>query len=192
MRYFYIDSENVQQYNFIEELSIGANDKIIMLVSDKSQKIRIKDLERFTYCKAKIEYEHVYTGAKNAMDFQLVTNLALTVSNNNSNENSYIVVSNDNDFNLPIEYLKNKTKADISILKTDINIHEKHEELTNHKEVKENKNLNIDKDVIAIMRKAKDLSKLHNELKNKYGNEKGRKIYIEVKNYFKENKKNCL
>lgn len=192
MRYFYIDSENVQQYNFIEELNVGADDKIIMLVSNKSQKISIKDLERFTSCKAKIEYEPVYTGYKNAMDFQLVTNLTLTVANNNANEDSYIIVSNDNDFNLPIKYLKNKTNVDISVLKTDINTPEKHEEAINNKEVKENKGLNIDKDIIAIMRKVKDLSKLHNELKNKYGDEKGRKIYKEVKTYFKENKKSCL
>lgn len=73
MRYFYIDSENVKQSNFIEELNLGADDKIIISVSDKSQKINIKDLQKLTSCKANIEY-------KNAMYFQLLTNLALNSS----------------------------------------------------------------------------------------------------------------
>lgn len=190
MRYFFIDSENVQQYNFIEELELGANDKIIMLISDKSQKIRIKDLKRFTCCKSVIEYENVYTGCKNAMDFQLITNLALTIAKNNEQDSTYFVVSNDNDFKLPIEYLKNKTGANINVLKTEVNSHinDKVDEVaitTDIAKSSDYKNLKLDKVVLDIIKESKNLSKLHNSLREKYGNEKGRKTYLQVKDYFK-------
>ena len=121
MRYFFIDTENVQQYDFIDEIELNADDKIIMFISERSKKIRIEDLMRFTNCNADIAYENVYTGASNALDFQLIAKLSLTIGLNQNKDAEYFVVSNDNDFILPTKYLINNTSVNIQLLKTQTN-----------------------------------------------------------------------
>lgn len=188
MRYFLVDTENVQQFNFIEELSLSNDDKIIMFKSEKSKKIRFEDLKRITECKSIIEYEEVYTGNTNALDFQLIANLSLLISNQNNKCEEYFVVSNDNDFYLPVKYLKNKTKAKVNILKTDVSV-----PIVKSKDSTEEGisidniclKLNLDKEATSIVKKSKALDKLHNNLRVKYGNEVGRDIYVKVKPHFK-------
>lgn len=187
MRFFLIDSENVQQYNFIEELQLDTNDKIIMFLSDKSKNIKAEDLKRFTLCKANIEFEDVCTGDRNALDFQLIAHLALIVATCNKNENNdFFIVSNDKDFNVPCKYLRNKTNANISILKTDVNsrISNVLDEVSATVENFSSDN-NLDESLIAIMKSAKDLCTLHNLLKNTYGDEAGRSLYTQVKSIYK-------
>lgn len=189
MRYFLIDSENVQQYKFIEELELNCDDKIIMLISERSKSIKAEDLKRFTSCPAEIEFEDVYTGYKNAMDFQLITNLALIISSDkNVEENSYFIVSNDNDFNMPVKYLKDKTQADINILKTDVNpCHHCSKLDIDDSNINLDfvcKKLNLDNEAISIIKESKALNLLHNNLKTKYGDE-GVKLYKQIKPYYK-------
>lgn len=188
MRYFLVDTENVQQYNFIEDLALSNNDKIIMFKSEKSKKIRFEDLKRITQCDATIEYEDVYTGNTNALDFQLIANLSLIIATKNNEDEEYIVVSNDKDFLLPVKYLKNKTKSKLTILKTDNNS----PTTKNKQNENEDKsidsiysNLNLDNEVISIIKQSKALDKLHNNLRVKFGNDLGREIYVKVKPHFK-------
>lgn len=184
MRFFLIDSENVQQYNFIDELQLDSNDKLIMFLSDKSKNIKAEDLKRFTLCKANIEFEDVSTGDRNALDFQLIAHLSLLVATNKND--IFYIVSNDKDFNAPCEYLKNKTGVDLSILKTDINsrqpsvLDEVATTVDNPTEVND-----LDDNLVSIMKDAKDLCTLHNLLKNAYGDENGRNIYMQIKSIYK-------
>lgn len=188
MKYFLVDSENVQQYKFLEELDLESSDKIIMLLSERSKSVRAEDLRRFTSCPAIVEYEEVYTGNKNAMDFQLLINLSLIIaSDKNIDKNTYFVVSNDKDFNMPIEYLKNKTGANINILKTDINpAHHNLKLDINHQEDLDSmcKKLNLDNETVSIIKKSTALNLLHNNLKTKFGDE-GVKLYKQIKPYYK-------
>ncbi|MGL6108413.1 PIN domain-containing protein [Romboutsia sp.] len=187
MRFFLLDSENIQQYNFIDDLKLGSNDKIIMFVSDKSKNIKVEDLKRFTLCNAQIEFEDVCTGDRNALDFQLIAYLALIVATSNKDEdNSFYVVSNDKDFKVPCEYLKNKTGADISIFKTEINsrpLISLDEVASTIEEISDASHL--EESLVLMMKKAKNLSVLHNQLKNTYGDDKGRSLYDKIKPLYK-------
>lgn len=185
MRYFLVDTENIDQYNFIEDLELSHNDTIIMFTSENSKNIRVTDLKRFTTCSATIEYEDVQTGNTNALDFQLIANLSLLIGTKGIESIEYIIVSNDNDFLLPIKYLKNKTKAQITILKTNINNDIIKSKLGNTDIDCMYKDLDLDDEIISILKESTALDKLHNTLRTKFGNEKGREIYTKVKPYFK-------
>ena len=190
MRYFFIDTENVQQYDFIDEIELNADDKIIMFISERSKKIRIEDLMRFTNCNADIAYENVYTGASNALDFQLIAKLSLTIGLNQNKDAEYFVVSNDNDFILPTKYLINNTSVSIQLLKTqtnqiEINLEEVALDIENE--------YDFDKKTTEVINNSETLSELHNNLRALHGNEKGRKLYLEIKkifNKYKDNLKN--
>lgn len=180
MKYIFIDTENVQQYNFIENIKLSENDKIVMLISENTKNIKPEDLKIFTACKAEIQYEHVYIGERNALDFQLIINLALTIATNQTENIEYFIVSNDKDFELPAKYLIDKTKANIQILKTATNQLESFdisEELYNK--------LNLNKKVLKVIKNSETLSELHNNLNNLLGSEKGKEIYKEIKPIFK-------
>lgn len=162
MRYFYIDTENVQTYTFLEDWEIGSSDKIIMFISPNSKNIKITDLQRFIRCNGTIEYENVKVGEKNAMDFQIIAYLGLNLSSQkNINECSHYIVSNDNDFKIPIEYLKEKTGMAIEIIKSE-----------------------VDRDVYKLIKKCTDLNTFNKELTSLYGGEVARNIYWTYKPQF--------
>lgn len=178
MKYLFIDTENLQQYNFLENMQLCNKDKIIMLVSENTNNIRAEDLKRFTDCKAEIQYEQVYTGDPNALDFQLIINLVLTIATNQSTDIEYYIVSNDNDFELPIKYLIDKTQANLQILKTETNqLFDTSMDIYTQ--------LNLDKKVLKVIKKSETLSQLHNNLNNLLGSEKGKELYKEIKPIFK-------
>lgn len=181
MKYFFIDTENIQQYNFLEDMKLCDDDKIVMFISDNTNNIRTEDLKRFTECKAKIQYEHVYTGKRNSLDFQLIINLVLTIATNQALNVEYFIVSNDNDFELPLRYLIDKTGANIQILKTETN----QLDMTIDKDMEMYNNLNLDKKVLKVIKKSETLSQLHNNLNNLLGSEKGKELYQEIKPIFK-------
>ena len=164
-------------------MKLSDDDKIVMFISDNTNNIRPEDLKRFTECKAKIQYEHVYTGERNALDFQLITNLTLTVATNQPINNSieYLIVSNDNDFELPMKYLIDKTGANVQILKTETN-----QSTIESYDMDMYSNLNLDKKVLKVIKNSETLSQLHNNLKNLLGSEKGIELYKEIKPLFKQ------
>ena len=179
MKYLFIDTENLQQYNFLDDMQLCDKDKIVMLVSENTNNIRAEDLKRFTDCKAEIQYEQVYTGDPNALDFQLIINLVLTIATNQAHNIEYFIVSNDNDFELPLKYLIDRTGANIQILKTKTNqIFDEAMDIYTH--------LNLDKKVLKVIKKSETLSQLHNNLNNLLGSEKGKEIYKEIKPIFKK------
>lgn len=166
MRYFYVDTENVQTYTFIEDWNLTSSDKIIMFVSENSKNLKISDLQRFTNCKAVIEYEYIKTGEKNAMDFQMVACLALCVaSQKDSSESSHYIVSNDNGFKISAEYLKEKTGAVIEIIKSE-----------------------VDREVCRLMKKCADLNNFNRELVTLYGGELAKNVYWTYKSHFIKHK----
>ncbi|MEG2848259.1 MAG: PIN domain-containing protein [Bacilli bacterium] len=184
-----MDTENVQQYSFIDKLNLNSKDKIIMLISPKSKNIKVKDLKRLTCCNSIIEYEDVYTGNKNALDFQLIANLSLTIAKEKNTENSYYIVSNDNDFNQPVKYLKKKTGVNIGVLRLEVNSNLSISEINISSNDKTNSiysKLNLNDEVLSIIKKSSALNVLHNNLHKKYG-VKGTQLYKEIKPLFSPN-----
>ena len=193
MRYFFVDTENIGEYNFVKEMNVSSGDTIVLFVSEKSQRIKLEDLRLINLSGAKIVYEDVYTGYTNALDFQLVACMSLTISTANE-EDEYIVVSNDNDYKMPVKYLSEKTNRNISVLKTktlaegicdEVNVSVSLAEVMAEDIAEVSKEINFRDDILNIIEQSKALNKLHNNLKNKFGNEEGRKIYMKLKPHIK-------
>ena len=162
MRYFYVDTENVQTYTFLEDWNVNSSDRVIMFVSTNSKNIKVADLQRFTNCSATIEYEDAKTGEKNAMDFQMVACLGLYIAKQkSSDECSHYIVSNDNGFKMPVEYLKEKTGVTIEIIKSE-----------------------VDREVHKLIKKCIDLNNFNKELTALYGGELARNVYWTYKPQF--------
>lgn len=87
-----------------------------MIESTNSNYISIEDFKLFIDSKAKIEFEHIETGKKNALDFQLAMSLAITITENQDKNYQYYIVSNDKDFEIVIKYLKNKTGKSVNLV----------------------------------------------------------------------------
>lgn len=180
MRYFLVDTENVQQYDFLDYMEMNETDILIMFMTSASQKIRAIDLKKFIACRANIIFEEVYTGGDNALDFQLIAYLSILIAKTNTNlSDEFYVVSNDKDFELPIRYLSDKNDCSIKILKTTTN-----QSLNNSNIGCKYSKLHLEPKTLEALNNAKTLNDLHNNLNKIYGNTKGREIYLKVKDSF--------
>lgn len=194
MRYFFVDTENVSDYSFIQDMGISSNDTVVLFMSEKAGRVKLEDIKYLHMSNANIIYEDIYTGESNALDFQLIAFLSLTLCNSN-NITEYIIVSNDNDYELPIKYLAKKTNENIKLLKTktleldeDIKIHIKNNVLTDLEHICTG--VNFDEEILEMIDNSNALNILHNKLRNKFGCEDGREIYIKIKPYLKPLYKN--
>lgn len=189
MRYFFVDTENVGDYSFIKEMEVTSSDSIVLFVSEMSRRVKLEDLKLINMSGAKLVYEDVYTGEANALDFQLIAFIALNLANSEESC-EYYIVSNDNDYILPAKYLSEKTNKNISILKTnevvlpeiDRNVVVESlsdivEELFGESDVKS--------EILSLIEESKALNILHNNLRERFGHENGREIYIKVKPHIK-------
>lgn len=115
MRCFFVDTEEVNNYSFIEKMSISSDDTIILFFSEKSKRIKVEDLKKITESSMKVQYEQVCADTKNALSYQLLISLSLRIENAYEDD-EYFIVSNNSDYNSAIEYLKNKVGQNISVL----------------------------------------------------------------------------
>lgn len=197
MRYFFVDTENVGEYSFVKEMNVSSNDTIILFISENSRRIKLEDLRLINTSRAKIVYEDVYTGEANALDFQLVACMSLMISKTEEYDEC-IVVSNDNGYKMPTQYLSEKANRNISILKTNNSVVSTYNKVDISEALAEtiieaiseevefaSEESNIKNEILKIIEQSKALSKLHNNLKNKFGNEDGRNIYMKLKPHIK-------
>lgn len=180
MRYFLVDTENISQYDFIEEFNLTNKDTIILFISDNSNNVRLKDLVNITTRNIVIEDEYIYTGTENALDFQLIAKLSILICNLDRGT-EFFVISNDNGFEAPVRYLKEKMSADIEIIKAKPN--EIALDMDNLNIKSENE---FDRVTMEVINNSETLSELHNNLRALHGNEKGRELYLKVKKGFKK------
>lgn len=189
MRYFCVDTENVGDYGFIKEMKVTSNDSIVLFVSERLKRVKLEDLKLINMSGAKLVYEDVYTGEENALDFQLIACLALKLTNSEESY-EYYIVSNDNDYIIPAKYLSEKTNKNISILKTnEVVLPEIDRNIVTESlsDVVEDLfgELDAKNEILNLIEESKALNILHNNLREKFGNENGREIYIKVKPHIK-------
>ena len=113
MATYLVDYENVRCDDLIGISRLGEEDRVILFYSEKADKISIGLHRRILECKAAIEYRKADVGAKDALDFQLVTYLGYLIAANGSER--FCVVSND----LGFEYAANfwrKQKYDVRLM----------------------------------------------------------------------------
>lgn len=176
MRYFLVDTENISQYDFIEDFSLTSGDVIVLFVSDNSNNIRMKDLKNITKKNIIVEYEDIHGSTENALDFQLVARLSLMICSVGT-DSEFFIVSNDTGFNAPIRYLREKTSAKIELIKVQqgneisINIETLGDDV-------------LDKTTKEVINNSGTLSELHNNLRALHGNDRGRELYLKIKKEF--------
>ena len=176
MRYFLVDTENISQYDFIEDFSLTSGDVIVLFVSDNSNNIRMKDLKNITTKNIIVEYEDIHGSTENALDFQLVARLSLMICSVGT-DSEFFIVSNDTGFNAPIRYLREKTSAKIELIKVQqgneisINIETLGDDV-------------LDKTTKEVINNSGTLSELHNNLRALQGNDRGRELYLKIKKEF--------
>lgn len=213
-RYFYLDTENIQTYNFTTNWNISKGDTVIVFVSSSSKNIKFEDLKFFTNTDATFVYENVATGEKNAMDNQMIVDVSIRAIRDNS---MHYIVSDDCGFRVAIDYLNAKLdnrraylirpSLDDEIWKL-VFKHDKvgcvHNDIVakygdsvkkqiyyTYRDVFEavKKPQNENNEIIDIIIKSKDLNCYRNNLRKKFGDKKGNEMYWNTKNLYLEQNK---
>lgn len=213
-RYFYLDTENIQTYNFTTNWNISKDDTVIVFVSNNSKNIKFEDLKFFTNTDATFVYENVATGEKNAMDNQMIVEASIRAIRDNS---MHYIVSDDCGFRVAIDYLNAKLdnrrvylirpSLDDEIWKLMFK-HDKvgyvHNDIVakygdsvkkqiyyTYRDVFEavKKPQNENNEIIDIIIKSKDLNCYRNNLRKKFGDKKGNEMYWNTKSLYLEQNK---
>ncbi|MCM1038766.1 MAG: PIN domain-containing protein [Roseburia sp.] len=102
MSYYLVDYENVKRdgLNGINELS--AEDTVCIFYSENADTITFDMHRKINESQAKIVFQEVEVGTKNALDFQLATYLGYLVAADKKQE--YYIVTKDNGFNILCTY----------------------------------------------------------------------------------------
>ena len=112
-RLFVIDTENTNNYSFINNFKVNENDNIVLFFSNNSKSITIQTFDEILKCGAKILTQNVNVGGKNALDFQLVA--FITEKTIRGNFSEIHVISNDTGFNYAIDYINSCYEGNVNL-----------------------------------------------------------------------------
>ena len=112
-RLFVVDTENTNNFSFINKFKVNKNDNIVLFFSNNSKSITIQTFDEILKCGAKILTQNVNVGGKNALDFQLVAFITERTIRGNFSE--IHVISNDTGFNYAIDYINNCYEGNINL-----------------------------------------------------------------------------
>lgn len=112
-RLFVVDTENTNNYSFINKFKVNENDNIVLFFSNNSKSITIQTFDEILKCGAKILTQNVNVGGKNALDFQLVA--FITEKTIRGNFSEIHVISNDTGFNYAINYINSCYEGNINL-----------------------------------------------------------------------------
>lgn len=109
---YLVDYENVKKdgLNGIDKLNKG--DRVYIFYSENADTLTFELHKKINESDARIDFQRVEVGTKNALDFQLSTLLGYLVAS--SRQEEYFIVTNDNGFHSVCNYWeKNKVKVSI-------------------------------------------------------------------------------
>lgn len=113
-RLFVVDTENTNDYSFINNYSIGSQDEIVLFISDKMKAVKADGCIELLTSSGKIQIEKIENGEKNALDFQLVVYITERALCGNYDE--IYIVSKDHGYRPVIGYIKKKFDKQINII----------------------------------------------------------------------------
>ena len=113
MATYLVDFENVRSDDLIGVSRLDEDDRVILFYSEKADKISIGLHRRILESKAVFEYRKADVGAKDALDFQLVTYLGFLIAANGSER--YCLVSNDHGFDYAANFWR-RQKYDVRLM----------------------------------------------------------------------------
>ncbi len=184
MSYYLVDFENVKKDGLDGIHKLGKEDKVCIFYSKNADSITFDQHRRLIESKADIEFCKVDVGSKNALDFQLATQLGYLIANQAAD--TYYIVSKDKGFEILSGYWKNRgisvtLIADITGRSHDHETQELREKL--QAVIKEDEEVTVE-EVLKIVQQYKTKQGIMNALMKKYpsaDNKKSSKIYKTIK-----------
>lgn len=187
MSYYLVDFENVKKDGLDGIHKLGKEDKVCIFYSKNADSITFDQHRRLIESKADIELCKVDVGSKNALDFQLATQLGYLIANQAAD--AYYIVSKDKGFEILSGYWKNRgvsvtLTADITGRSHDHETQELKEKLSEKLQeiLKEENDVSVD-EVLKIVQQYKTKQGIMNALMKKYpsaDNKKSSKIYKKI------------
>lgn len=184
MNYYLVDFENVKKDGLDGIHKLGKEDKVCIFYSKNADSITFDQHRRITESQASIEFCKVDVGSKNALDFQLATQLGYLIANQAAN--MYYIVSKDKGFEILSGYWKSRgisvtLIADITGRSHDHETQELREKL--QAVIKEDEEVTVE-EILKIVQQYKTKQGIMNALMKKYpsaDNKKSSKIYKTIK-----------
>ena len=106
MSYYLVDFENVKKDGLDGIHLLGEDDQVCIFYSKNADSISFDQHRRIMESKAAIEFCKVDVGSKNALDFQLATQLGFLIANRTADQ--YYIVSKDKGFDILGGYWKGR------------------------------------------------------------------------------------
>lgn len=188
MSYYLVDFENVKKDGLDGIHKLEEGDMVCIFYSKNADSITFDQHRRIMESKAEIDFCKVDVGSKNALDFQLATQLGYLIANQSAD--TYYIVSKDKGFEILSGYWKSRNVsvtliADISGRSHDHDTQELREQLSEKLQeiLKEDKDVNVDA-VLKIVQQYKTKQGISNALMKKYpsaNNKRASKIYKTIK-----------
>lgn len=191
MNYYLVDFENVKKDGLDGIHKLEKEDRVCILYSKNADSITFEQHKRIMESKAEITLCKVDVGSKNALDFQLATQLGFLIANKEAD--SYYIVSKDKGFEILSGYWKSRGVsvmliADIMGRNHDQEIQELREKLQGV--LNEEDGVTVE-EVLKIIQQYKTKQGIMNALMKKYpsaDNKKSSKIYKTIKPFLTDKK----
>lgn len=188
MSYYLVDFENVKKDGLDGIHKLEPEDRVCILYSKNADSITFEQHKKIMESKAEIELCKVDVGSKNALDFQLATQLGFLIANKAAD--NYYIVSKDKGFEILSGYWKSRGVsvtliADIMGRSHDQETQELRKRLqeTLTEILRENDDVTVD-EVLKTIQQYKTKQGIMNALMKKYpsaDNKKSSKIYKTIK-----------
>lgn len=188
MNYYLVDFENVKKDGLDGIHKLEKEDRVCILYSKNADSITFEQHKKIMESKADIELCKVDVGSKNALDFQLATQLGFLIANKTAD--SYYIVSKDKGFEILSGYWKNRgisvtLIADITGRSHDHEVQELKEKLQEILAdiIEENDDVTVE-EVLKTIQQYKTKQGIMNALMKKYpsaDNKKSSRIYKTIK-----------
>ena len=188
MNYYLVDFENVKKDGLDGIHKLEQEDRVCILYSKNADSITFEQHKKIMESKADIELCKVDVGSKNALDFQLATQLGFLIANKSAD--NYYIVSKDKGFEILSGYWKSRGVsvtliAGIMGRSHDHEMQEMKEKLQEmlSEILRENDDVTVE-EVLKTIQQYKTKQGIMNALMKKYpsaDNKKSSKIYKTIK-----------
>ena len=184
MSYYLVDFENVKKDGLDGIHKLGKEDKVCIFYSKNADSITFDQHRRITESQATIEFCKVDVGSKNALDFQLATQLGYLIANQAAN--MYYIVSKDKGFEILSGYWKSRGVSVTLIADITGRSHDHETQALREKlqaVIKEDEEVTVE-EILKIVQQYKTKQGIMNALMKKYpsaDNKKSSKIYKTIK-----------
>jgi len=108
MRNYYIDFENVKTGGLKGVEDLAPDDSVKIFAKSDTDAMKFRDIKTVMKAKARITIDDVITGTKNALDFQLLTELLIDAAEESSGKSRFIIVSKDRGYDPAIAQMKKR------------------------------------------------------------------------------------